>query len=158
MCQYISAPGGKQEAGERPSECAAREVQEEVGIRVTNLVCRAELRFIEQQGPQWLGYAFTTREFSGVARQSVEADPFWCRRADIPYAKMWDDDQLWLPLILAQEQRQARGLLIADLLFHGGRLLERSLMWMPPPLAVLPLLHNNNNINNNNNNNNSSNK
>ena len=120
----VSAPGGKQEAGERLSECAAREVQEEVGIRVTNLVCRAELRFSEQQGPQWLGYAFTTREFSGVARQSVEADPFWCRRADIPYAKMWDDDQLWLPLILAQEQRQARGLLIADLLFHGGRLLD----------------------------------
>ena len=37
---------------------------------------------------------------------------------------MWDDDRLWLPLILAQEQRQQNGLLIADLLFREGRLLD----------------------------------
>ena len=37
---------------------------------------------------------------------------------------MWDDDRLWLPLILAQEQRQQNGVLIADLLFREGRLLD----------------------------------
>ena len=120
----ISAPGGKLESGEGIAECAARELQEEVGIQSGNLVCRAELRFVEQQGPQWLGYAFTTREFTGVPTQSLEADPFWCRRADIPYDRMWDDDRLWLPLILAQEQRQENGILIADLLFREGRLLD----------------------------------
>ena len=120
----ISAPGGKLESGEGIAECAARELQEEVGIQSANLVCRAELRFVEQQGPQWLGYAFTTRDFTGVPAQSAEADPFWCRCADIPYDRMWDDDRLWLPLILAHEQRQQNGVLIADLLFREGRLLD----------------------------------
>ncbi|HCY04455.1 MAG TPA: hypothetical protein DHU16_03305 [Gammaproteobacteria bacterium] len=123
----ISAPGGKLESGERVSECAAREVKEEVGIRITNPICRAELRFVEPQGAQWLGYAFTTREFSGDPIQTPEADPFWCRRAEIPYEHMWDDDRLWLPLILAQEQRQDSGLLIADLLFREGRVMDHVL-------------------------------
>ena len=116
--------GGKFEAGETAETALKRELQEEVGIQSANLVCRAELRFVEQQGPQWLGYAFTTRDFTGVPAQSAEADPFWCRCADIPYDRMWDDDRLWLPLILAQEQCQQNGLLIADLLFREGRLLD----------------------------------
>ena len=59
----INAPGGKLEAGESVAECAVRETREEVGLQVKDLVCRAELRFVEQQGAQWLGYAFTTRNF-----------------------------------------------------------------------------------------------
>jgi 8-oxo-dGTP diphosphatase len=120
----VNAPGGKLEHGERLSVCAARETSEEVGIEVTDLVCRAELRFVEQQGPQWLGYAFTTRAYSGTPIETAEANPFWCRQADIPYARMWDDDRIWLPQILAQESRGEAGFLIADLLFRGGRLLE----------------------------------
>ena len=54
----INAPGGKLEAAESVAECATREVREEVGLEVTDLVCRAEMRFVEQQGPQWLGYAY----------------------------------------------------------------------------------------------------
>ena len=120
----ISAPGGKLEPGEQVAACAAREVQEEVGVQPVNLVCRAELRFVEECGAQWLGYAYTTREFSGDPRRTLEADPFWCRRVEIPYDRMWDDDRLWLPLILAQEQRQERELLVADLLFREGCLLD----------------------------------
>ena len=123
----INAPGGKLESSEAVVACAAREVREEVGLKVEELVCRAELRFVEQQGPLWLGYAFTTRSFSGLPEESAEALPFWCRLSDIPYAKMWEDDRIWLPQVLAQEQNGGDRLLIADLLFRQGRLLEHVL-------------------------------
>lgn len=120
----INAPGGKLEAAESVAECATREVREEVGLEVTDLMCRAEMRFVEQQGPQWLGYAFTTRSFTGQPAETPEAKPFWSLQADIPYPQMWDDDRIWLPQILAQEQCGEETLLITDLLFRDGRMLQ----------------------------------
>ena len=135
----INAPGGKLEARERVAECAVRETREEVGLQITDLVCRAELRFVEQQGPQWLGYAFTTRNFSGQPGETPEAKPFWCPQADVPYARMWDDDRIWLPQILAQEQCGGDVLLVADLLFRDGCLLEHKLCSADRAAAALEI-------------------
>ena len=96
----INGPGGKCEDGESPEEAAIRETEEEVGLRPLSVTERGHLYF------QFLdGYAldvtlFLSHEFEGELTETVEADPFWVCRTDIPYEKMWADDVLWLPELL----------------------------------------------------------
>ena len=140
----VNGPGGKLDAGESLTACARREVFEEVGLQVARPQCRAELRFVELDGSQWLGYAFTADQFSGQLIETPEAKPFWCDIEEIPFADMWPDDQLWLPTILQQHVRQFFGQslskslrqldeqasgeklppLVGDFLFENERLLE----------------------------------
>ena len=141
----VNGPGGKLDAGESLTACARREVFEEVGLQVARPQCRAELRFVELDGSQWLGYAFTADQFSGQLIETPEAKPFWCDVEEIPFADMWSDDQLWLPTILQQHVRQSFGQslskslrqldeqasgeklppLVGDFLFENERLLEQ---------------------------------
>ena len=136
----VNGPGGKLDSGESLTACARREVLEEVGLRVAHPQCRAELRFVELDGAQWLGYAFTAGQFSGQLIETPEAKPFWCDIEEIPFADMWPDDQLWLPTILQQHVSQSQSEpfsppdgqtsgethqpLVGDFLFENERLLE----------------------------------
>ncbi len=132
----VNGPGGKLDAGESLTACAKREVLEEVGLQVANPVCRAELRFVELDGSQWLGYAYTADQFGGQLIETPEAKPFWCDIEEIPFADMWPDDQIWLPTILQQHASQSIGKsldqksgdkhqpLVGDFLFENEQLLE----------------------------------
>jgi 8-oxo-dGTP diphosphatase len=117
----VNAPGGKWERGETLLETACRETREEVGMTVQDATCRAELRFVDNTGAQWLGFAFIARAFRGEPVASAEADPFWCQVADIPYESMWPDDAYWLPRILRANNAD---ILVADFLFDGGQLID----------------------------------
>jgi 8-oxo-dGTP diphosphatase len=122
----VNAPGGKLEPGESVIDCACREVFEEVGLIVRDPVVGAELRFVERNGPQWLGFALTATDFSGDLRETVEANPFWCPLAEIPYAQMWPDDAIWLPRLLAEpgpsDNHQAP--IVGNFLFDNQQLLS----------------------------------
>lgn len=117
----INAPGGKLEPGEGIVACAVRETYEEVGVRVREARVGMELRFVERSGPQWLGFALTAHDFSGTPTETREAKPFWCPIEEIPYARMWPDDAIWLPQLLANPLAPPR---VADFLFDDERLLE----------------------------------
>ena len=82
------------------------------------------MRFVEEAGPQWLGFAFTGTEFSGQLVETAEATPFWCAIEEIPYQRMWPDDAIWLPKILAQPPSSEADVYVADYLFNDGSLLE----------------------------------
>lgn len=58
-------PGGKLELGEMPFECAMREVEEEIGLRVHNLkeVYHGEFWF---DNTYWQGYFYFAESVSGV--------------------------------------------------------------------------------------------
>ena len=122
----INAPGGKLEPDESPLQCAQREVYEEVGLRVAHARLAAELKFVDTQAPQWFGYAFVADEFAGVPKETREARPFWCDLDALPYARMWEDDRFWLPLILPTPETApvAAGQKVAgEFLFTRGKLL-----------------------------------
>ena len=100
----VNAPGGHVEVGETPEECAIREAFEEVGITVLNADVRATLKFHDtENGFNMLGYALTSSTFTGQPKTTPEAVPFWSKIDQIPYERMWEDDQHWVPRILAGE-------------------------------------------------------
>ena len=99
----INAPGGRLEPGETPLQCAVRETREEVGVDALNAVQCGRLRFHFTDGYDLLGHVFRAIEWRGVPVETDEALPEWFPLDAIPYDRMWADDTLWLPLLLASE-------------------------------------------------------
>ena len=96
----VNAPGGKREGSESFLECACRELSEEVGLSASNLVETAHLRFLMSDHPDLECKVFIGSSFQGELKSTHEAHPFWCAQKQIPWEQMWQDDHLWLPLVL----------------------------------------------------------
>jgi 8-oxo-dGTP diphosphatase len=112
----INAPGGKLEAGETPAACAIRETFEEVSVHVERPRLMARLKFADTVASQWFGHVFVADHHTGEAAPSREADPHWYALDAIPYDRMWQDDRIWLPLVLGGQQVDG------EFLFHDGSL------------------------------------
>lgn len=96
----INGPGGRLEPGETPEQCAVREVQEELRVAPTNVKPAGELLFQFADGHSIHGYVFTADDCLGEPQATSEADPLWTPLDQIPYAEMWADDRIWIPLML----------------------------------------------------------
>ena len=97
----VNGPGGKLDPGENAVECAARECEEELGIGVRNLECMGEHKFQFIDGYSNHCWVFRTGNMEGVAIETDEAAPLWTDLDDIPYDEMWEDDKIWLPMVIA---------------------------------------------------------
>jgi 8-oxo-dGTP diphosphatase len=97
----INGPGGKVDPGENAVECAARECQEELGINVSNLECMGEHKFQFIDGYSIHCWVFRTGDMEGKAIETDEAIPLWTELENIPYGEMWEDDKIWLPMVIA---------------------------------------------------------
>ena len=104
--------GGKVEPGETIEIAAIREVEEEVGIRVSaqDLQPVGRLTFLFSANPAWnrVAYVFLVTRWSGDPIESVEMRPTWFKVDDIPFGQMWQGDVHWLPRILAGERIRGR--------------------------------------------------
>jgi 8-oxo-dGTP diphosphatase len=112
----INGPGGKLDPGETPRQCAVREVEEELRIRVTPPRFVGELLFQESDGSRIHGYVFRSGGYHGTPAETDEAIPHWRDVDAIPWHRMWRDDRLWLPWLLEGEQFRAA------FLCHGARI------------------------------------
>lgn len=97
----INGPGGRIEPGETPMECAIRETQEELCITPTHVRAAGELFFHAEDMPRIHGHVFTASGYTGNPVETDEAIPLWTPTDELPLDEMWDDDRLWLPLVLA---------------------------------------------------------
>lgn len=125
----INAPGGKIEPGETPRECAVRECQEELKITVSDLQYCGQHRFQFVDGYSIHVWIYRTSEFDGIPTETREARPFWVPLDEIPYEQMWEDDRIWIPMMLRGERFQSRWI------FDGDKMLDYELL---PETGGLP--------------------
>ena len=118
----VNGPGGKVEKGESPEACAIRECEEELGITVSRLQYCGQHRFQFVDGLTIHVWVYKTTEFEGIPTESAEARPLWVALDKIPYDKMWEDDGIWLPMLLRGERFQGRWI------FDGDRMLDYELL------------------------------
>ena len=100
----VNGPGGKIDPGETAEKAIIRECQEELHITPLKPLKMGELCFAMSDIPDIHCHVFMAEEFTGEPKPTVEANPFWRKIAEIPYEKMWEDDQYWLPQMLAGKQ------------------------------------------------------
>lgn len=123
----INGPGGRLEPGETPLQAAVREVEEEICVQPVGIRERGRLRFQFTDGLSIEGTVFTARDCVGEPQETDEALPLWVPEDRIPYDRMWADDRLWLPLMLAGRNFDGR------FLFDGDTMLGADLRDIEPP-------------------------
>jgi 8-oxo-dGTP diphosphatase len=118
----VNGPGGKLDPGETPLECAIRETQEELMITVKDPRKVAELWFEMSDHPSIHCHVFMASDFSGTPTETDEAVPLWVSLDAIPYDRMWEDDQHWLPLALDGQS------VIGKFVFEGDVMLSKEIV------------------------------
>ena len=114
----INGPGGRLESDEAPAAGAARELREELGVGVADSVKLGEHRFQFVDGYSIHVHVYRATGLRGTPVETDEAVPMWVDIRAIPYNEMWEDDRIWLPLLL--EGKQFSGYWI----FDGDRMLD----------------------------------
>lgn len=122
----INAPGGRLEPGEAPRDAAVREVREELGVTPLDPRERGELRFQFVDGYALECHVFSSDDCEGEPYETDEAVPLWTPLDAIPYAEMWQDDALWMPLLLAGKWFSGR------FVFDGDRMLAYEIVVRDP--------------------------
>ncbi len=96
----INGPGGRLEPGESFVDAAIRETQEEVCVIPEEPEWRASLDFAFTNGYHLHVRVFVAASYVGTAAETDEAVPLWPQAGAIPFDRMWEDDRLWLPMVL----------------------------------------------------------
>ncbi|MEM7816309.1 MAG: 8-oxo-dGTP diphosphatase [Candidatus Aenigmatarchaeota archaeon] len=94
--------GGKIEDNESVIENLIREVKEEAGIIIKNPRYHGKIKFFQGSEDKFFGivYIFSANYFEGEIRESEEGELRWFSLDEIPFHEMWQDDAIWLPLVL----------------------------------------------------------
>ena len=106
----INGIGGKVEPGETIEEGLLRESFEEASIIPIDYEKRAEIIFDEPfKGEQIkvIMNVFVASCIKGEPIESEEVEPMWFSLDTIPYNKMFEDDIIWLPEIIAGKKFKA---------------------------------------------------
>ena len=101
--------GGKVEPGETIEAAALRELEEESCLKASAAELRGKITFTFLTIPEILKvHVFeAVGPIAGEPQETEEMLPQWYAEKDIPYDKMWADDQYWVPLFLEGKRFKA---------------------------------------------------
>jgi len=117
----INGPGGRLEDGESAIGAAIREVQEEIGVTPLGVEKRGELRFQFTSGYSLKCHVFRAADIEGEPIATDEAEPRWESIGNLPFERMWEDDRVWLPMLIAGQDFSGAAL------FEGERMLAHDI-------------------------------
>lgn len=112
----VNAPGGRTEGDETLRACAIREVEEELRVTPTGVTEMGELAFQFQDGYALHCTVFRASGAVGTPTETDEAKPLWAPLDAIPFDRMWADDRLWIPKMLAGEPFTGRFVFDGDVM------------------------------------------
>lgn len=95
--------GGKVEAGETIEQAMIRETQEEINVTPIHYNKRAIITFSNLANGERFNivmHVYTASDYVGEIKESEEMRPEWFGHNDIPFANMFPDDRIWLPVLL----------------------------------------------------------
>lgn len=116
----INGPGGKIDPGESARDCAIRETFEELRITATGVEEVGELRFQFLDRTAIECIVFRADGYEGEPTETDEAVPLWCCLDAVPFDRMWPDDELWFPHLLAGRRFEGRCLFDDDVLLDAA--------------------------------------
>lgn len=99
-----NAVGGKVDSGETPLKCIRREAFEETGLRIRRPSYHGKFKFFFDSagsGQYGIVHVFSADRFSGRLKENDEGELRWFDLDEIPFDKMWEGDNLWVPLMLS---------------------------------------------------------
>ncbi len=89
--------GGKFEQGESPEECAIREIKEEAGLSVKNLVMKGFITFPLFDGKDdWYVFVFVINDFEGELIDSPEGKLEWIPNEKLFDLNLWEGDTIFM--------------------------------------------------------------
>ncbi len=128
----LVAPGGKVGEDETIEEAAVRETIEEVGVKPTKFEKLGEVIFdnIDYRGATETHkmHIFVATEWEGEPTGSDEMEPTWLPIREIPYDRLWEDNQHWLPYVLIGEKVQGY--------FHFNSQMRLDEYWVEPEMNL----------------------
>lgn len=89
-------------ASESDGEAMKREVEEEIGVRITNFHKVAEVTFLFPAKPKWDQFvvAYIIEDWEGIPEETDVISPYECEVDFLPFDRMWDDYHYWVPMVL----------------------------------------------------------
>lgn len=107
----LTSVGGKQEKDESIDETAIRETFEEIGVKVTEMEHMADIVFdnLHYKGKpeRDMMHVFVATKWQGEPQESDEIKPEWVKISEMPYRRMWGDNEHWLPEVLRGNKVEA---------------------------------------------------
>lgn len=102
--------GGFQEAGESIEEAMLRELREEARVDARRYWKVGEMTYVFPKSPRWdqVVHIYLVTDWSGVLTETDEMSIGWYGVSAIPYGRMWDNDQYWLPKVLKGDKIRGR--------------------------------------------------
>ena len=126
----VNGPGGKLDPGESEIQCAVRETMEELCVEALDPEKRGELWFHFVDGLAMHFAVFMATRFTGEATETEEAEPLWTPVNEIPFERMWADDQHWLSRMLSGQE-----IFMGHFVFDNDTMLEHNVRWVDPGLS-----------------------
>lgn len=104
----ISGIGGKvgdspEIIGESDEQAMMREAEEEIGVKIKKLHKVGEITFLFPNKAKWNQFviAYIIKEWEGEPQETDVIKPLRFQLNELPFERMWADNQYWVPHVLS---------------------------------------------------------